>query len=413
MLVHWIWFSHRPKLTDYSKQMLLRHFQDPEEIYYAESSDYSRVEELKQEEYASLMEKELSEAEKILEQCGEKGLKILTYGDAGYPERLRNIPDPPMVLYYRGTLPDFSRRPAIGVVGTRKASVYGLSTARRMGYQIARCGGIVVSGMARGIDANAMEGALTADCPTVGVLGCGADLVYPLSNRKLFQDVERYGCILSEFAPGTEPFKWNFPRRNRIISGLSNGVLVVEAPAKSGALITAGQALDQGRDVFVIPGNVDQDGFVGSNRLAREGAVIVSCGWDVMSEYEALYPDMVHQDTEPETAFSDRGKGTEQSKQEPPFRSRHGEKKQDVKKKLEKKAIDKSSSGSYSDVNTLLSRINREEQAVVLTLQGGERLVDDVIAETGLTTGKILAVLTMLELKGIIRRLPGKRISLK
>ena len=299
MLLYWIWFAQLQKVPDQIKWMLLQHFQDPEEIYYAESSAFSGIEGLSRDAVAQLQQKDLTEAEKILQQCQEKELNILTIQDKAYPSKLRNIADPPMVLYYKGKLPDFEGNPVIGVVGTRKASAYGLNTAKKMGYQIARCGGIVVSGMAHGIDGMAMDGALTADKTTVGVLGCGADMIYPLSNRKLFRDVERYGCILSEFPPETPAYKWNFPRRNRIISGVSNGVLIVEAPARSGALITADRALEQGRDVFVVPGNVDLEGFAGSNRLLREGATFVSCGWDILSEYEVFYPDKVRNDAQP------------------------------------------------------------------------------------------------------------------
>ena len=179
------------------------------------------------------------------------------------------------------------------MVGTRHASPYGMTTAKKMGYQITKCGGIVVSGMAYGIDGMAMKGALTAGAPVVGILGCGAEMVYPPSNRPLFSDVENYGCIMSEFPPGTPPVKWNFPKRNRIISGMSCGVLVVEAPEKSGALITARCAADQGRDVFVVPGNIDVPTFVGSNRLLRDGAIAVSSGWDILSEYQMQFPDKI------------------------------------------------------------------------------------------------------------------------
>ena len=324
-----------------------------------------------------------------------------------------------MVLYYKGTLPDFDGSPVIGVVGTRKASAYGMQTAKRMGYQIGRCGGIVVSGMAYGIDGMAMAGALTAGQCVIGVLGCGADVIYPPSNRALFADVERYGCILSEFAPGTPPVKWNFPKRNRIISGLSCGVLVVEAPEKSGSLITARQAADQGRDVFVVPGNIDIPSFVGSNRLLRDGAIAVSSGWDILSEYEAQYPDKIHPDDAPakQTAYPDevlkvasqveRPQSSEKKKPE------KSAKKENPKKEPKKKDIDKEPSGPYIDVNDILTKLSPDEKAIVTAVKDGERLVDDVIAETGMTTGKLLATLTMLELKGIIKRHPGKRISLK
>ena len=419
MLLHWVWLAHRPGVGDRMKVRLLQHFRDPEDIYFADEESYRHVEGMTAEAAEGLKDKNLDSAETILAVCRKEGLHLLTFQDAAYPSKLKNIPDPPVLLYYKGQLPDFDGLPVIGVVGTRKASAYGMQTAKRMGYQIARCGGIVVSGMAYGIDGMAMSGALTAGEMTVGVLGCGADIVYPLSNRGLFRDVEAYGCILSEFVPGTQPAKWTFPKRNRIISGLSNGVLVVEAPEGSGALITANHALEQGRDVFVVPGNIDQPGFVGSHRLLRDGATLVSSGWDILSEYKALYPSQIHRDAQPshqtvypeemEKALSKPEKSLSKVAQKPSVPG----KTKALKKILEKKSIDNSAAEAYSDVNTVLPKLSQEEQLVVNLLSSGEWLVDDVIAETGLTTGKILALLTMLELKGIVKRLPGKRISLK
>ena len=419
MLIHWLWLAHRPGLSDRMKAVLLQHFQDPEDIYFADKEAFSHIEGLSPESLEALQDKELTPAEQIMDACQQENLHILTCRDAAYPGALKNIPDPPLVLYYKGQLPSLDSSPVIGVVGTRKASAYGMTSAKRLGYQIGKCGGIVVSGMAYGIDSMAMSGALTAGAKVVGVLGCGADIVYPLSNRALFQDVERYGCILSEFPPGTPPAKWNFPRRNRIISGLSNGVLVVEAPEKSGALITARLAAEQGRDVFAVPGNIDMPSFVGSNRLLRDGAIMVSSGWDILSEYEALYPDKIRKDTAPvhQTAYPDEvaAAGADGEKPLPKVAQTTAVpgKKTHLKKKLEKKSIDKEPASAYSDVNKETPKLSEEEQKIVSALQNGERLVDDVIAETGLTTGKLLSSLTMLELKGVLRRLPGKRISLK
>jgi len=419
MLIHWIWLAHRTGLSDRMKVRVLQHFQDPEDSYYADGESYRHIDGITPEAVQALQDKDLTCAETILETCRREGLHLLTFQDAAYPSKLKNIADPPILLYYKGQLPDFDALPVIGVVGTRKASAYGMQTAKRMGYQIGKCGGIVVSGMAYGIDGMAMSGALTADQITVGVLGCGADLVYPLSNRALFRDVEQYGCILSEFAPGTPPAKWTFPKRNRIISGLSNGVLVVEAPEGSGALITANHALEQGRDVFVVPGNIDQPGFVGSHRLLRDGATLVSSGWDILSEYEALYPDKIHREDAPshQRVYPDELKKiTEEAEKPVPKVAQKPAlpgKNRPLKKILEKKTIDKEPKDAYSDVNTALPKLSEQEQKIVDALASGERLVDDVIAETGLSTGKILALLTMLELKGVIKRLPGKRIGMK
>lgn len=418
MIVHWIWLATRPGVNDRVKVELVRHFQDPEAVFFADSDSYFPIDGLTLEGKAALEDKDLRPAEEILDACDREGLRILTYQDAAYPSRLKNISDPPLVFYYKGRLPDFDGSPLIGVVGTRSASPYGLTAAKRMGYQIAKCGGIVVSGMAYGIDGMAMRGALTAGATTVGILGCGADIVYPVSNRALFADVERYGCIMSEFPPGTQPAKWTFPKRNRIISGLSCGVLVVEAPEKSGALITARLAADQGRDVFVVPGNIDVPTFVGSNRLLRDGAIAVSSGWDILSEYEVLFPDKIRKNTAPshQTVYPDElaktvetGKTERKVAQKPRILA----KKQPSKQKNDNLAIDKAESSLYSDLNDTLPKLTEDEQKIVSALKIGERLVDDVIAETELPTAKVLATLTLLEVKGIVKRLPGKRISLK
>lgn len=416
MLIHWIWLAHCPGLTDLEKAALLRHFGDPEDIFYSSMEELCAAVNLHPEAVQALQEKDLTASEKILEQCSREKIRILTIQDAAYPERLKNIPDPPPVLYCKGVLPDLDAVPVIGVVGTRKASAYGLQTAKHMGYQIGSCGAIVVSGLAKGVDTMAMIGGLTAGCPVVGVLGCGIDIVYPKSNKSLFTDVERYGCILSEFAPGTPPHRWNFPRRNRIIAGLSCGVLVVEAPEVSGALITARRAADQGRDVFVIPGNIDNPNCVGSNQLLRDGAIPVSSGWDVVSEYELLYPDRIHKpDLKKISEIRDSDMTAREEK--PPLLVAQNRnipaKEENLKKENDKKVIDKERSAPYSDVNDILPKLSEEERRIVTVLQSGQQLVDDVIAQTGLTTGKVLAVLTMLELKKVIVRHPGKRIGLK
>ena len=403
MLVHWIWLATRTHIGERLKVDLVRRFQDPEAIYFADPGSFHDISGLTAEGAAALADKNLQDAEKVLWDCRRKNLRILTWQDAAYPARLKNIPDPPLVLYYKGNLPDFDALPVIGVVGTRKASAYGMNVAGKMGYQISRCGGIVVSGMAAGIDAMATRGALTAGAAAVGVLGCGADVVYPASNRGLFEEMEQYGCLISEYLPGTPPAAYNFPRRNRIISGLSCGVLVVEAPEKSGALITAHAALDQGRDVFVVPGNIDVDTFVGSNRLLRDGAIAVSSGWDVMSAYEALYPDKITEFTaQPEKIQS-------QAAQNAPLFGN----KQVSKHKEDKKVIDNGDPSPYSGLEDRTPSMLSDEQKILSALTGQPRPIDDVIAETGIPTAKMLATLTLLQVKGMVKQHPGKRISLK
>lgn len=384
--------------------MLLEHFSQPEAVFAADGEALAEAGGLTEEERASLLDKDLSDAERILRKCGEKNLKIITQADDTYPTRLKNIYDPPVVLYCRGNMPDIDGNAVIAVVGTRSASAYGLTAARRMSYELARGGGTVVSGLADGIDAAAMRGALEGGGTVVGVLGCGADVVYPKRNQELFESTARYGCLLSEFPPGSAPVKWNFPKRNRVISGLSRGVVVVEAPERSGALITARQALDQGRDVFVVPGNVDMPSFVGSNRLLRDGAGVVGCGWDILEEYVYQYPDKLHK---PEAAAS-QGRKLEKPREEPLPELQEKE-----SPKKSGKSIDNSIPQSYSDRQEGFAALSPEERKVAEALSKGERTVDDLIAETGILPGRLLALLTMMELKGIVSRRPGKRLFLR
>lgn len=398
MLAHWIWLATRRGVSARTAVELLQAFPDIESLYYAR--DYRPCRGLDERSLASLLDKSLEEANSILERCRETGISILTYADGAYPTRLRNISDPPMVLYYKGTLPEFDGEAAVAVVGTRKASIYGCVVAKRMGFQIAKCGGLVVSGLAGGVDAMAMHGALMADGKAVGVLGCGADVVYPRSNESLYRDTERHGCLLTEFPPGTAPLGRNFPRRNRIISGLCCGVVVVEAPIKSGALITAQCALDQGRDVFAVPGNIDSPASAGCNALLREGAVMVRHGWDVMEEYEARFPDKLHRwvggmplGTYPQDMIELR---QDPLVSEPPA----------------EKVVDNGTETTYHDVRKQLTDLTSDEQRIYAQLTAQMKHIDQVIADADLPADKVLAALTMLEIKGLVSRHPGKYYSL-
>ena len=418
MLLHWIWLANRSNMHERDKVTLLQHFHDPEDIFYAQPEAFAEMEGLTAEAIASLEDKDLQSARKILDQCAQRDIRICTYADAAYPGRLKNIADPPVVLYYKGRLPDMDDAPVIAAVGTRSASPYGINAARRLGSHIAKCGGIVVSGMAAGIDAAAIAGALSAGGTVIGVLGCGADIVYPVCNRSLFADTERYGCLLTEFPPGTPPVSWHFPKRNRLLSGLSNGVVVVEAPKKSGALITAHQAAEQGRDVFVVPGNIDVASCAGSNALLRDGAIAVANGWDIISEYQSLYPEKIRRFDRPLAPGGFEEKvdepAEEPKKQSPKVaqKTKSPAKTKGSAEKKEKISIDKTQMPSYSDIHDPFSGLTDPERALAQLLGKEAVLVDDLMAQSNLPAGQVLSLLTMLEIKGVVKRLPGKRVIL-
>ena len=398
MLEYWIWLTTRKKCSAAMAMDLLRFFPDIASVYHAHASDYVQAlqtagRDMRHVDMDSLMEKSLEEAGRIAEGCYQKSIEVLTCQDPQYPGRLLHIPDPPPVLYYRGNLPTFDEEAAVAIVGTRSASAYGCMMAKRMGYQVAQCGGLVVSGLAAGIDTMSMQGALMAGGTVTGVLGCGVDVVYPVRNREMFREVEIRGCLLSEYPPGTPPNAWNFPRRNRIISGLSCGVVVVEAPEKSGALITAQHALDQGRDVFAVPSNADTPGGMGSNNLLKQGAMLARCGWDVMQEYAAIYPDRVHapqtdapsmQTGPADTAAPDDVPASKPAAAPPP-----------------EKKVDNAERNTYIVSKKTMPKLPENEQTIYALLTHTPQPVDEIIEQSGLSATKAIAALTMLKIKGL------------
>lgn len=237
---------------------------------------------LTQQQYELFQSEKLkSDALYIMEQCRKKRIKVLSFFHEEYPEMLKYIHDPPLVLYMRGRLPQMN---GIALVGSRKASGYGIETAVKLSGELALSGILVVSGMARGIDTAAHCGALNANGETAAVLGCGVDIAYPPENRQLMERIIESGAVLSEYPPGTPPATFHFPSRNRIISGMTLGTVVVEAGLKSGSLITAHCAMDQGRDVFAVPGNITHYNSMGTNRLIKDGAKMVLSVDDILEE---------------------------------------------------------------------------------------------------------------------------------
>lgn len=400
MLKYWIWLTTRKGLGVRGIYQVMQHFSSPEAAYFADPKEYETIRELRNPE--ALQDKNLKEAEKILRECRNKGISVVTMQDAAYPRRLLALEDPPAVLYYKGVLPDLNG-PVIGVVGTRHASLYGMKQARRMGYGLSRCGAVVVSGGAKGVDTEALRGALLGGTPVVAVLGCGVDVVYPAENRSLFRDVEDRGCLISEYPPGTEPRADHFPVRNRIISGLSLGVLVVEAPAKSGALITAERALDQGRDVFALPANVDQPSGDGNLQLLRDGAVLVRDPWEILQEYVRQFPENVEN-----RDCSGWDTGAQTVVPEPEKKPVSAQK----SKAADKKAIDKEKNRNYIDAKKIMGNLSPQEQQLAALLEAGPVHIDALSEQLQQPAGCVLALMTMLEVKGYIQRLPGRVFSL-
>ena len=309
-----------------------------------------------------------------IERAEREGVSIVTCRDPVYPERLRRIYDPPPLLYIKGSL-DGADIP-VAVVGSRSASPYGRYVTERLCRELAQRGVTVVSGLARGIDTCAHRGALAGRGRTIAVMGCGIDVIYPPENRKLHGEIASSGAVVTEFPFGTEPDRPHFPARNRIISGLSLGVLVVEAGDKSGSLITARCALEQNREVFAVPGGIDLPGSRGVNRLLRQGAKLVENVEDILEE---ILPQLERPPAPPPREAkgpSDRGEG--------PRRDEPGR-------------------------EPLTEKESRLLGCITETPQDADTLIN----RTGLAAAEALSLLLSLELKGYIRQLPGKRFTVK
>ena len=412
-LEYWIWFASLRSLTYHTRRALLERYTNAQGIFFAERSELLKTDRITEAEVEVLMQHDLTEAARIVRRCAELDISVLTIQDAAYPARLRNIPEPPYVLYLRGHLPPVDALPVIGFVGTRKSTPYGDKMARNIAYEITSKGGTLVTGLAEGIDSRAAEGALMAGGKVIGVLGVAINDVYPKWNTRLYDDVAATGVLISEYPPDVRGHKEWFPARNRIIAGLSLGVVVGEAPIRSGALITAHRALDYGRDVFAVPGNADAPKCRGSNNLLREGAMIAENGWDVLREYAARYPDVI----------TERGRGAvpeemaipEENRKEEnkPVKKRNGaeDKREHGFLKL-RVPVRKKQEESPPLLEDQLAQLSETQLKIVSVMSKPDMHVDDIIDLSRLPASAVLSELTLLQIKGFVAQKPGKRFTL-
>ena len=291
--LYWVWLALRMGVASKEFPSFYHAFPDPYEIYRLSEEEIGQIESLSIAKKEALGDKSLNEAYNIIKYCRENKIGIISYADKEYPARLRTIEDPPIVLYCKGQLPDMNRRLCVGMVGTRRISEYGKQTSYKISYELSAARAVIVSGMALGVDGVCAAGVIAAGGTTVAVLGCGLSIVYPKEHMALMKEIVKKGAVISEYPPFERPFPGNFPKRNRIISGLCQGVVVVEGAQGSGALITASRALSQGRELFAVPGKVNESNSEGPNELIRNGANVVTGASDLIEHYDFLYHDMI------------------------------------------------------------------------------------------------------------------------
>ena len=380
-LQYLLWLTEVAALSPVKGVKLLEAFGTAKAVWQASVQQLEKCVKLEDNEKKRLQNRSLALPNQILGRCDLLNVQILTITQPEYPDRLRNIYDPPLVLYVRGKLPDFNALPAIAVVGQRKATPYGRLVAERLGFQLSCSGVVVVSGMAAGIDASAHSGALKGPTPTVAVFGTAIDQCYPSYHAALMRNILYGGAVISEYPPGKKTYSSAFPYRNRIISGLCLGVVVAEAPEKSGSLITAGLALDQGRDVYAVPGSVDSPASAGCNELIARGAKLVRDANDVLEEYVGLY------------TFN------QCTLEEPP-----------VGEVTLPKPKPKSAEPKPAAVGPTLADVYQPKPAADPVLEALEGILslEELCARCGMDTSQMLSKLTLLELQGKVRQLPGQ-----
>lgn len=397
-LKYWLWLTTRRGLRNRSALNVLEWFGSPERAYFAEAAEYSHIPGLTEGECALLREKELGLADSILGNCQELGIRIMTWQDASYPERLRSIYEPPLVLYIKGKHIPFDEKVVIGMVGTRKCTPYGEKMGGKLALDLARSGAVVVSGIAEGIDAACIRGALKGGGTVVSVLGGGIDVHYPWVNHDLYEDVAAVGALISEYPPGTRPLGTNFPIRNRIISGLSLGVVVVESDLTGGSMHTVEHVTDQSRDLFAVPGPVGSVASLGPNTLIREGSArLVMSGWDILEEYEDRYPHAISR-PHPLSAEAEESR-LEHPKPEPKLAEEPKTKKKKAQEPEEERI-------PWSE---LRDKLTDDQRDILLALEERPCIADELVELTQIPARRVLSSLTILQVGGYVVQEAGKR----
>ena len=398
---YWIWLQNALGAGARTDE-LLAYFRTPEEMYKAGDYEWRLSGLLTQRKIEALKSSTFEKTAEIINECRQKGYKIITPDDNLFPEGLRNLPDMPLVLYGIGDCSVMNDAVSIGMVGTRNASNYGIETAQKLSFLLALSGATIVSGGALGIDSEAHAGAMLAKGRTLAFLGCGLSVNYLKENAALRRAITRYGAVVSEYSPFTTASRTTFPTRNRLISGVSLGVVVVEAGVKSGSLITANFALEQGKDVFAVPGDIVRSSFDGTNHLIKNGAKPVFTAEDVLSEYEYRYGDLLDMSNSGTTIASvpyvDYRKKKDKSQATPVKKEAAVKVAEKPKEKIEKKALPED--------------VSEEAKIIYSVLNENGVHIDDIVRETNLKMNVVLSSLTELEILDFVQLESGKKYKI-
>jgi DNA processing protein len=390
---------------------LLSHFGNEEKIYNCDDSDLVSINWLSESQKYKLLDKNLTHAYEIIEWCDDNRVSVISYADELYPDSLRKIDDFPAVLYCYGNMPDFNDSLSIGIVGTRKMSTRGEKNAFTLGYQLSKGGAVTVSGMALGIDCTAQMGTLSASGITVAVLGSGIDVIYPKANASLYYEIAKSVAVLTEYPPSTPPNGRNFPIRNRIISGLCNGIVVVEGDENSGSMITARRAKKQGRDIFAVPGPAKEYLSAGPNALLKDGAIVAEDALDILEQYLDKYRDIIDLSAAKEKARARKfNTDSDSNIIRGLFRKRESSIKTPDKntfKEFESRYERAESAENSVNIKEKLAELPEDQLKIYNFMPENEAVSAEYFLELGIRIGDIIGLLTMLEVAHLISSEPG------
>lgn len=402
--VYWLWLQRKLGIPTRQLSAVLDMDGGAREIYESTNDRLWKSGRFSVQSLNSLGDRDLSPDEKVLQSCRELGYDILTPDQPEYPERLKTLPDSPAALFVKGRLPRVDRTVCIAIVGTRKATEYGASAARELSRRLTKAGAVVVSGGAVGIDTAAHTGALEAGGATIAVLGCGINYRYNMENAALRERIAEKGAVISEYPPGTTSFPQNFPIRNRIIAGLCLGTVVMEAGAKSGSLITAGLALEQGRDVFAVPMGLGTANSAGVHSLLRDGAIPVRSPLDILMEYVPMFPNSLSIAGAERPLMS--GREPQRITEEPETDIYTVRKKpKPVKRPEDKPEEPLPESAGFPE------GVSEKARELAHYLRSKPKLADELAREAGIGTAEAMTLLTELELFGCVKACAGGRYS--
>ena len=392
--LYWVWAQNALGISASVKSdEIVSYFGNAEKLYYAGEYEWKISGIFTNGQINKLKSTSLDSAEKIVAECEKYKIKIVTPDDDNYPSMLFKLPNLPLVLYVRGDLDCLKNKIAVAMVGAREASDIGVRIARLLSASLSRSGAVVISGAAKGIDSAAHTGALNVGAKTVAVLGCGFGTDYLPENEPLRREIAHHGALVTEYPPRTPALGRNFPFRNRIISGLSYGTIVIEANERSGSLRTVNHAIEQGRDIFAVPGDITSSMNMGTNKLLRDGAKPVFNAMDVLEEYAERYPDLLDM-KKIETVLK--------MDQTPMYTSEKVEKKEQTENKKKTAFVKPAAPKGISDTAKLVFDSFTQE-----TMQA-----EELILKTGLSTVDFLSAMTELEILRYVEPLAGKNYKI-